>query len=174
MELEGETVIQLVVDAVAASGLDEIVVVLGHAADEIESRLELSPIARVVRAEEYRLGQSASLKAGIDAVSAESSVAVVVLGDQPRIDPSSIRALIERFRQGAGPVVQASYEGTPGHPVLFDREVWKDLRGIEGDMGARDLLKQNPGWITRVDIEGPPPADLDTWEDYETLKNSRK
>jgi molybdenum cofactor cytidylyltransferase len=54
--------------------------------------------------------------------------------------------------------------------VLFDRSVWPDLLAVEGDRGARDVIKAHPDWVTGVDLDGDVPADLDTMEDYERMK----
>jgi molybdenum cofactor cytidylyltransferase len=56
--------------------------------------------------------------------------------------------------------------------VLFDRSVWPDLLAVEGDRGARDLIKAHPDWVVRVDLDGDVPADLDTMEDYRRMKES--
>jgi CTP:molybdopterin cytidylyltransferase MocA len=54
--------------------------------------------------------------------------------------------------------------------VLFARRVWPELLAVEGDRGARDLLKAHPEWVTRVELDTEAPPDLDTQEDYEALK----
>lgn len=103
-------------------------------------------------------------------MSEDSEAAVLILGDQPGVDAPKVRAIVASYTQAAVPVVQATYGGKPGHPILFDRSVWADLMAIDGDRGARDVLKQHPEWIRTVELGGEVPADLDTWEDYERLK----
>ena len=83
---------------------------------------------------------------------------------------ADIDAVASAFRRGAGPVVQGSYRGVPGHPVLFARRLWPELLAVEGDRGARDVLKAHPDWVTWVDLDADAPPDLDTIEDYERLK----
>jgi len=95
-----------------------------------------------------------------------------LLGDQPSVRPSSVATLTEAWRQGAGPVVQATYHGRPGHPILFDREVWPDLEAVSGDQGARALLARHPDWRALVPIEGPFPPDIDTEEDYRRARKA--
>jgi molybdenum cofactor cytidylyltransferase len=171
LELEGRPVLQHVVDALAASGVDEVVVVLGHMADEIAAAVDLPPNGRTVVNPDYASGQSTSLKAGLDAASPGSEAALILLGDQPRLGPEVIRSVLDAYRATGGRVVRAWYGGRPAHPVLFDRSIWDELRAVEGDRGARDLLKANPGWEVRVDAGDVSPSDLDTWEDYERLKS---
>ena len=172
LELEGRPVLQHVVDAAAAAGLDEIVVVLGHMADEIAAVITLPPGGRTCLNPHYASGQSTSLAAGLEAADPASDAAVILLGDQPRIGSSVVRAVVDRYRQTGARVVRAWYGGRPAHPVLFDRTVWDDLRAVEGDRGARDLLKAHPDWESRLDAGDEVPSDLDTWADYERLKGN--
>ena len=170
LELEGRPVLQHVVDAARAAGLEEVVVVLGHKADEIATAIELPPSARTTFNPRYAEGQSTSLAAGLSAASPGSRAAVVLLGDQPRLGADVIRAVVETYRRTGAKVVRASWGGTPSHPVLFDRGVWEAVQAVEGDRGARDLLEANPDWEVRVEVGEAPPGDLDTWDDYERLK----
>lgn len=170
LELDGRPVLQHVVDAARAAGLDEVVVVLGHRADDIAAAIELPPSARTTYNPRFAEGQSTSLAAGLSAASPGSRAAVVLLGDQPRLGAEVIRTVVETYLQTGAKVVRASWGGTPSHPVLFDRSVWEAVQAVEGDRGARDLLKANPDWEVRVEVGEAPPGDLDTWDDYERLK----
>ncbi len=169
LPLRGRPILQHVVDTAHGGGLDETVVVLGHAAEEVARALRLPREARTVVNPDYPSGQASSLRAGLDALSADARAAVVLLGDQPGLSPDAVRAVVEGYRRTGGPVVQAAYSGRPGHPVLLDRGVWDAVRQVTGDVGARELLAERPDWVTLVDLGGDPPADLDTWEDYERL-----
>lgn len=124
---------------------------------------------RIVINPEYMSGQSTSLRAGLAAASPDARAAVVVLGDQPDIHASTISAVVAEYERSGKPVVQALYGGRPAHPILFDRSLWPELSSIQGDLGARDLLKKHPEWIARVEVNRDLPPDLDTWEDYERL-----
>jgi molybdenum cofactor cytidylyltransferase len=126
---------------------------------------------RIVINPEYMNGQSTSLRAGLAAAGSDAEAAVVVLGDQPDVHASTIRAVVREYERSGKPVVQALYGGRPGHPLLFDRSLWADLSSIQGDRGARDLLKEHPNWIARVEVNRDLPPDLDTWEDYEKLRS---
>jgi molybdenum cofactor cytidylyltransferase len=170
LELGGRPVLQYVLDAAARAGLDELVVVLGHAADRVSSAIHLPEGARSVLNPDFATGQASSLRVGLRAASPESQAALILLGDQPRIRAEVIRSIVEAYRRTGALMVQARYRGTPGHPVLMDRGVWAQVEAVEGDRGARDLLAAHPEWIHRVDFDAPLPADIDTWEDYERVK----
>jgi molybdenum cofactor cytidylyltransferase len=166
LDLAGKSVLQHVLDAAAASPLEEMVVVLGHAAEDVAATVRLPAHAGLVINAEFQEGQSTSMKAGLRAVGPGTAAAVFLLGDQPGVRSDVIAAVIEAYRGGAGPVVQASYRGRPAHPTLFDRGVWEELEAATGDEGARGILARHPDWRSTVEVGGDPPADIDTEQDY--------
>jgi molybdenum cofactor cytidylyltransferase len=170
LDLGGRPLIQHVLDAAAASPIDEVVLVLGHAAKEIAGAVRGR--IRIVVNPDYRTGHSTSLIAGLHAVDASSLAAVILLGDQPGVRPGAIESVVRAWRGGDGPVVQASYTGRPAHPTLFARSVWSELDGATGDEGARTVLAGHPDWVALVEVGGDPPDDVDTEEDYQRVKEA--
>lgn len=170
LELQGRRLLQHAVDAVEGAGLRDVVVVLGHEADVVRAAITTGKRTRVSVNPDYREGQATSLKVGLAAMDPNAQAAVVILGDQPAVTCATVQAVSDAYEASGSRVVQATYGGKPGHPVLFDRALWVDLQAIEGDRGAREVLKRHPEWIERVELGGQVPADVDTWEDYERLK----
>jgi molybdenum cofactor cytidylyltransferase len=170
LEIEGKPLLQHILDAVATGPFDQVVVVLGHASEEIAARIHLPVGARIVVNPDFALGQSSSLRAGLRAASGETSAAVILLGDQPGVSPEAMRMVVEAWRAGDGPVVQAAYQGRNGHPTLLDRSVWPAAESAEGDEGARSILNRHREWRTTVEIGVPPPEDIDTEADYVRVK----
>jgi molybdenum cofactor cytidylyltransferase len=172
--------LQHVLDTVAVSRLDEVVVVLGcHAADiRAVIRLPAGTPSRVVVNSEYTAGQSGSLQVGLEATSPRSVAAGILLGDEPLITAALIDRLTGAFLTADTPIVRPVYAGVagrvPGHPVFLAREIWPAVRRLAGDAGARGLLAVHPEWVTDVLIEGEPPADIDTAEDYERAVDSMR
>lgn len=171
LPLRGRPLLQHVVDAAVASGLPDVVVVLGHAAEQVEERVRFPEGVRTVHNPDYASGQASSLRTGLEALGDDVEAAVVLLGDQPDVTAETIRAVVLAHGDDHAPLVQAAYSGRPGHPVLVDREVWDEVRAIEGDTGARELIAEHPDWVSQVEVGGEPPADLDTWQDYEDLRD---
>jgi molybdenum cofactor cytidylyltransferase len=170
LELDGRPVLQHVLDAAAASHLDQIVVVLGHGGRDVAARIRLPARTGIVLNRDYALGQSTSLRAGLQAAGLEATAAVILLGDQPGVRPEAIDAVVQAWRAGNGPVVRASYEGRPDHPTLFDRSVWTELIQIQGDEGARGVLEAHPEWRSTAEVGGRAPEDIDTEDDYARAK----
>ena len=174
LKLGGKIVLQHVVDAAVRSGIDEVVVVLGHAADEISGALSPHRRVRLVVNDRYALGQSTSLREGLAAVHPAAVAAVVLLGDQPGVRTDAISAVVESWRVANATVVEASYGGLPAHPMVFARSAWPELAGAEGDEGARNVLRHHPEWVRLVEVGGTPPDDIDTEQDYERLRMAQR
>jgi CTP:molybdopterin cytidylyltransferase MocA len=101
----------------------------------VEGAYELETDARIVRCDTWKRGAGASLRCGLDALSPETEAAVVCLADGPDLAPAAIDRVVAAWRDGAGPVIAASYGGVRGHPVLLERSVWDRVP----DEGARAL-----------------------------------
>jgi molybdenum cofactor cytidylyltransferase len=173
LELDDRPLVQHAVDVAAEAGLDEVVVVTGHAADDVEAALRLPPNARAVRNPAFAEGMAGSLRVGLGAADPASDAVVVLLADQPGVSADTVREVVEVFRSSGSPIVQPRYRGSSAHPVLLGRQTWPLLDGLEGDVGARGVIAAHPELVTTVEIEDRVPRDVDTWEDYEALRDDR-
>ena len=136
-ELRGRPLLEYALEAMlAVPALDPVLVVLGHAADEILERVDFGD-AEVVVCAEWERGQAASLRCGVAAL-ADADAVVVTLGDQPFITAQVIAGALDQL--GRCDAVRATYDGAPGHPVVLGRRVMDAVGDLEGDIGARDLL----------------------------------
>lgn len=169
LDFEGRPLLQHAIDAMEKSGLYDVVVVLGHRAEEVAEAVQIGPGTRIVVNPDFAQGQATSLRTGLGAVDGRSDAAVVILGDQPAVNALMVRTIAETYQATGGKVVQAVFGGKPNHPTLFEKQLWPELQAIEGDKGAREVLKSHPEWVVQVELGGELPSDLDTWEDYERL-----
>lgn len=154
--------------AESASALDEVIVVLGNAADEIRPKLSVSR-ARVMVNPVFTEGCSASYKTGIASLDPRSEAVVVLLGDQPGVDAPVINQMVDDWREKGGTIALASYRGRQGHPMVFARSLFEQLLQLRGDKAAWKLLDAHPEWVRDVALDRAFPEDVDTWHDYETL-----
>jgi molybdenum cofactor cytidylyltransferase len=172
-ELEGKPILEHVLDAVREAGIDEIVVVLGHAGDEIQQGIEWLD-ERLVRNPDPR-ELSSSLQIGLDALDESDppvQAAVLVLGDQPRTRPSVIRALIAATRTSELPIVVPQYaEGGGANPVLLRREAFDLADEAIGDRGLGPILEVRPELVVWVPVAGSNP-DIDTPADLAALETN--
>ena len=162
--VRGKPLVQHAVDAAAGAGVDEIVVVLGHEALRVRDALELPPGSRDVINDRYHQGQSTSLAAGLRALDPSSEAAVVLLADQPGIQPRHVTALVSAFGDGAPEVVRIRFRDAPG-PALLARSVWDEAAGLTGDTGARALFDVRPERVRWVAVDEDAPIDVDRHAD---------
>jgi molybdenum cofactor cytidylyltransferase len=167
--LDGKSLLRRVVEAALASPVDEVVVVLGHGASELEQELPRDPRVRTIFNPDYATGQSSSLRAGINAIASQAQAVVFLLGDQPLVSPQAIEAIVSAFRSHPSAVVQPLYRGTPGNPVLFSQALFPELLQVTGDQGGREVLARHQAEVATVELNLEPLIDIDTAEDYSQL-----
>jgi CTP:molybdopterin cytidylyltransferase MocA len=144
-----------------AATVERAVVVLGADADAVLAGVERHGAVPVICAA-WREGQAASLRDGVAALAGSVEAIVVVLGDQPAIDPRAIDR-VTAARDGVSVAVRASYGGRPGHPVLLERSLFEQVGALRGDQGARSLLAGAAVRIVACDGLGSD-RDVDTVE----------
>ena len=169
-ELDSRPLLEHALRAVeAVPALERIVVVLGARAEEIRAGVDFGA-TEVLVCEGWETGQSASLRRGIAAVADDAQAAVITLGDMPRVTPQVIARFADlAVEHGTLARARAVYDGRPGHPVVLGRAYFDAVAEIEGDVGARDLLRR----IGVVKIECAhlcSPVDIDTPGDLERLR----
>jgi molybdenum cofactor cytidylyltransferase len=96
---------------------------------------------------------------------------MIFLGDQPLVSTEVVRRLLTVFRESRPSIVVPSYGGVRGNPVLFSRSLFSELTTVEGDKGGREVVMRDPERVATVAFpQNLAPRDVDTWEDYETLR----
>lgn len=166
--LGGTPIVRHAADALRA-GVDELVVVVGSDAAVVREALA-GLDARFVENADWAAGLSTSLRAGIQAVRDQADAVVIVLGDQPGLEPALVRSVIAMWRASRQPIVATRYRGTRGHPVLLDCALFVEASQISGDVGARMLMDRDPSRLAYVDVDQPAPRDVDRPADLEALE----
>lgn len=166
LALDGRPVIRRAAESLAESGVGRLVVVLGHRAKDVRRALEGLPV-EFVENRDFTQGMGHSIAIGVAALGAECRSVVIALGDMPRVNPCTVRKLIEAHRSGKAIAVPV-LGGRRGHPVLFDLlRFRKDLASLSGDAGARGILDSHPEEVGEVPVDDPGiHFDIDTPEDY--------
>ncbi len=138
----GRTFLETVLTTLHDAGIDSIVVVLGHRAEEIRRAVEL-PGAEVVINPDYRQGQTSSLKAGLKALESPALEAIVMsLVDHPAVSAETVRKLVEAFLVTRLPVVIPTYQNQRGHPVVIGRALFEELERLTAEEGANAVIHQ--------------------------------
>jgi molybdenum cofactor cytidylyltransferase len=113
-------------------------------------------------------GQLSSILAGLDAASRAGADAIVVMPvDVPLISRAVVEALLAAAAADDALILRAAYRGQHGHPVLFKRAVFDELRSADPSLGARAVVRADPRRVLDVEVDEPGVAfDIDTPEDY--------
>jgi molybdenum cofactor cytidylyltransferase len=111
-------------------------------------------------------GCSSSVAAGLGAVDTRCELLVLMLGDQPGVTVSAVRALVAGAAADAL-IAACRYDDGRGHPLAFARPMFGELRALRGDKAVWKLLDRSA--VVDVPVPGAVPRDVDTWEDYEAV-----
>jgi molybdenum cofactor cytidylyltransferase len=162
----GTTLLGHVLDTARSCGFDQLVVALGGAAGEVRAQVDLTG-ADVVLNEGYGEGCSSSIAAALPRLHAHIDTLVLLLGDQPGVEPATVDRLVAG--RGDAPLAVCRYDDGRGHPFAFGRAVFDDLASLHGDKGVWKLLDRRATDVVEVAAPGSVPLDVDTWEDYQAL-----
>jgi molybdenum cofactor cytidylyltransferase len=154
--------------AQSSAAIDEVVVVLGRAADEVRERVDFGT-ARVVENKVFTEGCSSSYRAGLAAVNPESQAIMIILGDLPGIMPEVIDRLAEEWRRTEALIALCSYNGRKGHPMIFSKTMFDQLEELHGDKAAWKLVDANANLVQEVLFNLPFPDDINTAVDFERI-----
>jgi molybdenum cofactor cytidylyltransferase len=151
LPFRGKPLIFHIVCTALASRLEEVIVVLGHGAEEIGRSVDFGD-AQVVMNHDYQAGQSTSLQTGISAISDRSEAALFILGDQPLLNTGVINRLIEEFEQERIGILVPTFHGKRGNPVLVGRSFFPHVESLTGDQGARALFQEYADQVKDIDV----------------------
>lgn len=172
--LDGEPLVRRAARALRDSGVDRVVVVLGHDADRVRDALT-SLSVDLIENPDYERGQATSVAAGVRAArDAGADAAVFALGDMPFVAPASVDALLAVYATGEWTALAAAYEGRRGNPVLFDARHFDALADVDGDVGGKSILLD--GERSALVETGDPGVrrDIDTREAYQEALADRE
>jgi len=163
-----KTVIEHCLDYLEQGGVETIVVVLGHRADEVRVKLsERSVIFALNPDPTSEMG--ASIAAGINALPQTCDATLIALVDHPAVPANIVSTLMEHWQRGNRLIVP-TWDGWGGHPVLVDLSFKSELLNLDSTGGLRALFDAHRNEVERLPVDSPYVArDMDTWDDYLTL-----
>jgi CTP:molybdopterin cytidylyltransferase MocA len=144
---DGERLVDRSVSLLRQSGLEPVIVVLGAWVGEVEGAV---PVVNT----NFASGMSGSLAIGIEYLRShhpEVSSAVITLVDLPFLRSATLNAITESDSD----LVQAYFQGEPGHPVKIAANYWSDLLNqLQGDSGAKAFLRAHNATALEIDDPG--------------------
>ncbi|MEN8144946.1 MAG: nucleotidyltransferase family protein [Gemmatimonadota bacterium] len=165
LQFGGRSVIETVVATAVAADLRPVIVVLGHQAPLIEAHLTPTDAEIMVHAG-YEAGILSSVMAGVRSLHERGAeAAAVLLGDEPGVRRSDIRAVVSSWRSTRG-LVRARYMDRPGHPVVFETALVADRLRETGSRRVWEALAAVCQPVLEVELEIPAPIDIDDPDEY--------
>jgi molybdenum cofactor cytidylyltransferase len=165
-----ESFVERIVSRLRLGGAADVLVV-GRPGDRpLREALERMPLPpRFVENPDPERGQLSSLLAGLDVADRPGVRGVLVLPvDMPDVRADTIAAVCAAFTATGAPIVRASRGGRHGHPVIFGRRLFDDLRHADPSAGAKAVLRAHEAEIIDVEVDDPGAlVDFDLPEDYE-------
>ena len=169
MRIGGKPMLERVIGAIKASNIKDIILVYND--DKISYLGDQYGIKTVYNPNPME-GQSNSIKCGIEASNVETRGYMFFVGDQPYLEPLVINSLLDQFHKGLKSIIIPRYDGQQGNPVIFHGKYKEELLRLQGDMGGRIIIHDNPQEICYLDFDNPLYGkDIDTWEVYEEFKD---
>jgi len=167
LHFEGKSLINRLIDTVKSSGSFPITLVLGAAADQINAQLTASPIDRVFN-NLWNEGMASSIRVGVKRImdlSPNVDGIMILVCDQPFISVEQIQALIKIQQDTDLPMSSCYYANIIGTPAVFHQSVFSELLKLEGDVGAKKIIKERASEVAKLHFEEGI-IDIDTMDDY--------
>ncbi len=170
IRLQGVPLISRHLVALSGAGVDEVVVVTGHARHAIEEHCR-SFIVTLAHNASHAEGQQGSVRVGLAALSGAFDAVIIMPADQPLIGASDLTELISAFKKRpAGHVVVPMVDGQRGNPVILDDVALAEILASDVNLGCRHLIERRPELVhMHVTANARFVTDLDTVEDVEQL-----
>lgn len=174
LRLRGRPLLLHALEALRASDVGEIVVVLGAEADRVRRAIALEG-TRVVVNPEYAEGMSSSIRTGLRAASPEAEAFLIVLGDQPFVTSSTLNTLIARQEATRARILVPTYRGVRGNPVLLHRSLAPEVDALTGDVGCRGVVAGHGDEVVEVPVDDPGVlVDVDTPDDLHEIESAAR
>jgi molybdenum cofactor cytidylyltransferase len=163
-----KTVIETSVDYLRRGGVETIIVVLGHRAEELKELLKSQPVSFALNPNP-KSEMNESIACGVRELPERTKATLIALVDHPAIPAEVVSRLITEWERGAKLLIPEN-KGRGGHPVLVDLCYREELLQLDPERGLRGLLDAHRAEVVRVPVESPYIArDMDTWDDYRAL-----
>ncbi len=162
----GNFLVQTAVNVANQSKAEHVLLVVGSHSSEILARLRAGR-SKVVLNKNFQRGLSSSIKCALESLPSDSEAALFMVADQPFLNNEILDSIIEGFDSDADPrIVSLAYKGDPRNPVLIPRKFFHELSRLEGDAGAREIVRRNIDEVRLINVEDARVfLDIDTQSD---------
>ena len=170
LSYRGKTLLQHTIDTALESQASPILVVLGSGKDAIKKELEQKQVF-ILENSSWESGMASSISCGItnlQELAPESKAAILMVCDQPFVNAKLLNNLITKHKDTRQSIVASSYANTLGTPALFHQSLFSELLVLEGESGAKSLIKKYSLQTGFVSFDQGS-IDIDTRVNYRNL-----
>jgi len=170
LSYHGKNLLQHTIDTAHESQAGPIIVVLGSDMDEIASNINPLHLT-IVKNPDWESGMSSSIVIGINTLKSlypDTDSVILMVCDQPFVNAKLLNDLIKKKEESGSTIVASSYENIHGTPALFHKNHLDELSALNGDAGARYLIKKYNESIQTIPFDQGS-IDIDTIDDYINL-----
>lgn len=165
LDWQGDYLINHIIRTVAASNIEDIILLLGNNIDKIKLII-LDEKVKIVENHKWQSGMSSSIQTGITSLSEDVDGAFIILVDQPFITVTLFNKMIDVFESSNADIIAPRVGDQQANPVLFPRSLFPKILNISGDKGAKSLLKDHKvKWVDWHDANLL--LDIDSEDDYQ-------
>jgi CTP:molybdopterin cytidylyltransferase MocA len=174
LPIGGKTVVETVLSEYLASSLSEIVLVLGHRADDIKEIIDDRKISssklKVIINKDFKKEMFSSIQAGLAEVEGTEGI-LIGLGDQVLITSDIINELTEHYIKGK--VLIPTFQGRKGHPIIIPYAMKDEILAMDAEKTTlKDVLGRHNDIIKFLEMKSNKILiDMDTKKEYERIKD---
>jgi molybdenum cofactor cytidylyltransferase len=169
LSIDGVRFVEKIVSTLKSTNVGDIIVVLGHNAEEIRRKISDLPVTILIN-HDYKQGQLSSLQVAIRLLESSGNPVdgiLVHLVDHPYIEAKLVNLMIDRFYETKKLIVVPRFQGRRGHPVIFARALFSELLAAGTDQGAKPVVHAHRDDTLEIDTNDKGVLiDIDTPEEY--------
>ena len=169
LPIDGQTFIERIVAAVKQAKVGKIIVILGHNARELQSKISHLPVEILINTD-YKLGQLSSLQLAVRYLQPDLDCdgMLVHLVDHPYLAPALVEEMIRRFYETKKRIIVPKFHGKRGHPVIFSNALFDEILSAPMEEGAKAVVNAHRAETLEIETEEDGIAvDIDTPELYQ-------
>ena len=170
LSYRGKTLLQHSIDTALESLGNPVIVILGSEKEIIEKDLDQTQIF-IEENTSWESGMGTSISCGInklELIAPDSEAVILMVCDQPFVSASLLNELINKYKETGKSIIACSYGNTLGTPALFHKSLFSELSALEGESGAKLLIKKYSQKTETVSFDKGS-IDIDTRENYRNL-----
>jgi molybdenum cofactor cytidylyltransferase len=170
IKYKGKPLLQNILDHSQVLSFKSKVLILGAYAEEINENIDTGEF-KVIINEQWEEGIASSIREGVRSsweINPNLENILFLLSDQPFVTSALIKELLDTHKKEGKTITGCRYDKTVGVPVIFNKNMFQELCHLNGDRGAKVLIRKYPDKVAAVSFDLGS-VDVDEPDDYTKL-----